>query len=167
MEDKNPTQNNINGDNIIVIYKDGIKIDIQYLQDIILNNKDKLISVIGKLAEKKCENKIDNSFITLSEKNTKNNLEKFYDMFIKKHESKFELIQEFIDDNDLTSMIDDASENLRMSIFSYRNRQSNVLTPDIFNELITEHIIGVKGEDKELIKLMLFFLYRTCYIGDK
>ncbi|HEG0497431.1 TPA: hypothetical protein SB541_001399 [Campylobacter jejuni] len=88
-------------------------------------------------------------------------------MFIKKHESKFELIQEFIDDNDLTSMIDDASENLRMSIFSYRNYQSNILTPDIFNELITEHIIGIKGEDKELIKLNVIFCIELVIVGDK
>lgn len=160
----NIKQTNVLGDNNI--YTE-ISIDVGRLQTILLNEKDKIIALLNQLSTDLEDAEIDNDSIGIVDKNQKNDLSDFYDEFIKSKESELEVISKFIADNDLSSNIDKASESLKIFIFSHENKNNNKLNSNMFTILIQEHTKKLKEDDKDIMKLFLFFLYRYCYIGDK
>lgn len=159
-------QGNIFGDNNIYIAE--INIDVGRLQTILFNEKDKIITLLNKLSDDlKNEVEIDNSSTGIKDKNHKNDLVDFYERFIKSKESELEVIAKFIGDNDLSENIDKASENLKIFIFSHQNKNNDKLNSDMFSTIIQKHTEKLTEEEKDIMKLFLFFLYRYCYIGDK
>ena len=61
--------------------------------------------------------------------------------------------------------IEIASENIRIAVYSMSN--SEKLTPKIFNEILQRHTKTLNdNDDKKLMRLMIFFLYRHCFIGE-
>ena len=157
-------QNNVFGDNYITYQ---ISIDVERLQEIVREETPKVKRLLNTLTTDRSNVITDNSAIKINEKNIQNELVEFYDCFIKKQESKIEILENFVIDNTLYDNIDSASETLKLFIYSHKDRKSHKLTPDIFNTLIQEHTKGLSGDDKDVMKLLLFFLYRECFIGDK
>lgn len=162
----NITQNNVNGKNEVnIIYK--ISIDVERLQEIVRNDSENIKKLLSGLTDEVTESATDNSSIKLEDKNLKNDLIDFYNEWIKREESKFKIIEEFIVDNNLYEKVDKASINLKQVIYSYQNKNNHKLTSEIFTTLIQEHTKGLNSEDKDIITLLLYFLYRECFIGDK
>jgi hypothetical protein len=157
-------QSNFFGDNIINYQ---ISIDVERLQEIVYEETPKVKQLLNTLTSGEKSTITDNSAIKIDKKNIQNELIDFYDSFIKKQESKIEVLEKFVIDNSLYDNIDSASDTLKLFIYSHQDRESHKLTPDIFNILIQEHTKGLKGDDKDVMKLLLFFLYRECFIGDK
>ncbi len=160
----NINQINVLGNNNI--YTE-ISIDVGRLQTILLDEKDKIIALLDKLSADLKYAEIDNDSIGIINKNQKNDLSDFYNKFIKSKESELEVISNFIADNELSSNIDKASENLKIFIFAHENKNNDKLNSNMFNILIQKHTEGLEEENKDIMKLFLFFLYRYCYIGDK
>lgn len=157
-------QKNLFGDNIIYYQ---ISIDVERLQEIVREETPKVKELLGKLTANKKNAFTDNTAIKIDEKNIQNELVEFYDSFIKKQESKITILEQFVVENVLYDSIDSASEELKIFIFSHQDRKTHKLTPDVFSILIQEHTKGLKGDDKDIMKLLLYFLYRECFIGDK
>lgn len=161
----NISQQNIHGDNIIEIK---LTIDIGRLKTIVETEKDRIKSVFLQIQQVKELHIIDESSIQISQKNMKNDLIIYYDEFIKKHESKLEILKHFFDEEDYYYEIDQASEHLRELIFSYKNQQTHKLTPEIMSTLINYHSQPFENaEDKDIMKLIIYYLYRYCFIGLK
>lgn len=161
----NISQKNVNGNNIIEIR---LTIDIGRLRTIVETEKDHIKSVFLQIKQVKELQTIDESSILISEKNMKNDLVAYYDNFIKKHESKLEVLKHFFDEEDYYYEIDQASEHLRELIFSYKNQQTHTLTPEIMSVLINYHTEPFQSvEDKDIMKLIIYYLYRYCFIGLK
>jgi hypothetical protein len=162
----NIKQMNVFGTNELnVIYK--ISIDVERLQEIVYNDSLNIQRLLSTLTNDKIPNTIDNSSIKIEDKNIKNDLVDFYTEWIKKEESKFKIIEEFIVNNSLYEKIDKASTNLKQVIYSYQNKNNHKLTSELFTTLIQEHTKGLNSDDKDIITLLLYFLYRECFIGDK
>lgn len=159
-------QKNTFGKNEVnIIYK--ISIDVERLQEIVRNDSENIKKLLSELTDDVAESTTDNSSIKIEDKNIKNNLVDFYNEWIKKEESKFKVIEEFIIENNLYEKVDKASINLKQVIYSYQNKNNHKLTSEIFTTLIQEHTKGLNSEDKDIITLLLYFLYRECFIGDK
>jgi len=159
-------QNNIFGNNELnIIYQ--ISIDVERLQEIVYNETQNIQRLLDTLTNDTIKNGTDNSSIKIKDKNIKNDLVEFYNEWIKKEESKFRVIEEFIVDNNLYEKIDKASANLRQVIYSYQNKNNHKLSSELFTTLIQEHTKGLNSDDKDIITLLLYFLYRECFIGDK
>ena len=46
--------------------------------------------------------------------------------------------------------------------------ECNILEPTIFNTIIQEHTKAIKDrKEKSIMKLVIYYLYRFCYIGAK
>jgi hypothetical protein len=162
----NINQNNIFGKNEVnIIYK--ISIDVERLQEIVRNDSENIKKLLSELTDEVTESTTDNSSIKIEDKNIKNDLVDFYNEWIKKEESKFQVIEEFIIENNLYEKVDKASINLKQVIYSHQNKNNHKLTSEIFTTLIQEHTKGLTSEDKDIITLLLYFLYRACFIGDK
>lgn len=162
----NINQNNIFGKNETnIIYK--ISIDVERLQEIVYNDSQNIQRLLSTLADENLPNSADNDSIKIDDKNIKNDLVDFYNEWIKKEESKFKVLEEFIVDNNLYDKIDKASTNLKQIIYSYQNKNNHKLTSELFSTLIQEHTKGLNNDDKDIITLLLYFLYRECFIGDK
>ncbi|RLA78116.1 MAG: hypothetical protein DRG78_15875 [Epsilonproteobacteria bacterium] len=160
------TQNNIFGKNELnIIYK--ISIDVERLQDIVYNDSKNIQRLLSTLTDDDLPNATDNSSLNIKDKNIKNELVDFYNEWIKKEESKFKIIEEFIVNNNLYEIIDKASTNLRQVIYTYQNKNNHQLTSELFTTLIQEHTKGLTSDDKDIMTLLLYFLYRECFIGDK
>ena len=77
-------------------------------------------------------------------------------------------MDDFFKDNNLTKHIENSAKSIRISILSFKNRNSNKLNPDIFNQIIQEHTSIIDdNEIKDVMQLIIFYLYRYCYIGEK
>lgn len=162
----NINQNNIFGKNETnIIYK--ISIDVERLQEIVYSDSQNIQRLLSTLADENLPNSADNDSIKIDDKNIKNDLVDFYNEWIKKEESKFKVLEEFIVDNNLYDKIDKASTNLKQIIYSYQNKNNHKLTSELFSTLIQEHTKGLNNDDKDIITLLLYFLYRECFIGDK
>jgi len=160
------SQKNIFGDNEVkIIYQ--ISIDVERLQEIVYKESKNIQRLLDTLTHENIENNTDNSSIKIKDKNIKNDLVEFYNEWIKREESKFRVIEEFIVDNNLYEKIDKASANLRQIIYSYQNKNNYKLSSELFTTLIQEHTKGLNSDDKDVITLLLYFLYRECFIGDK
>jgi len=160
------SQKNIFGKNEVnVLYR--ISIDVERLQEIVRESSENMKKLLSELASEVTESTTDNSSIKIEDKNIKNDLVDFYNEWIKREESKFKVIEEFIVDNNLYEKVDKASVNLKQVIYSYQNKNNHKLTSEIFTTLIQEHTKGLNTEDKDIITLLLYFLYRECFIGEK
>ncbi len=160
------SQKNIFGKNEVnVIY--GVSIDVERLQEIVRESSENIKNLLSELANDVTEGITDNSSIKIEDKNIKNDLVGFYNEFIKREESKFKVIEGFIVDNNLYEKVDKASVNLKQVIYSYQNKNNHKLTSEILSTLIQEHTKGLNIEDKDIITLLLYFLYRECFIGEK
>lgn len=148
-----------------------MSIDIEYLQEIVFSDPKRLTGLLNKITDSK-ENDMpqyDASIMKdIYDKNKKNDLVEYYEQFIQYEESKFRILEEFIKENELADKVDIASDVIKRAIFSYENRKSSKLTPQIFDMIVTEFTKSVQhSENKELMKLWIYFLYRYCFIGEK
>lgn len=162
----NVSQFTLNGDNTLEIhYK--ISIDVERLQEIVRNDSENIKNLLCELTDDIADSTTDNDSIKIEEKNIKNDLVEFYNEWIKEEEGKFNVIREFIADNDLYNNVDKASKNLRQIIYAYQNKKNHMLTAEIFTILIQEHTKNLDNDSKDVMVLLLYFLYRMCFIGDK
>jgi len=172
MPNDNYQGDNINGDKILgnkVIYEiNHIDIDIGILRNIIQNNPTLVKESLAKLNTSTTKSNPDERTIPIDEKNLKNELKDFYDNFIKRNEQKLALLDNFFQEEDYVDDIEEAADSIRLFIFTYANRNSNILEPMIFNMIIQEHIRNIElPNEKNLMKLVIYYLYRYCYIGAK
>jgi len=162
----NITQNNVNGKNEVnIIYK--ISIDVERLQEMVRNDSENIKNLLSELTDNVADSTTDNDFIKIEDKNIKNDLVGFYQNFIIEEEGKFKVIEEFIVDNNLYDKVDKASKNLKRVIYSYQNKNNHKLTSEIFTILIEEHTKDLDNDSKDIMTLLLYLLYRMCFIGDK
>lgn len=145
-----------------------INIDIGRLSSICETNAKGIIELLNKL-ERDCQAiEYGDDFIKIDTKNRINRLEQFYTEFIKEEEAKLAILDDFFKDNNVTKHIERSAKSIKMGIFSFKNRNSNKLDPDIFNQIIQEHTSIIDdSEIKDVMQLIIFYLYRYCYIGEK
>ena len=145
-----------------------INIDIGRLSSLCETNAKEIIELLNKF-ESDCQTiEYDDNFIKIDTKNRINGLEQFYTEFIKEEEAKLAILDDFFKDNNVTNHIERSAKSIRISIFSFKNRNSNKLNPDIFNQIIQEHTSIIDdNEIKDVMQLIIFYLYRYCYIGEK
>jgi len=144
--------------------------DVGRLREILETNGEKIKDLFQKIEEKNTalEIAIDDKTLAIEAKNKINGLAKFYEEFIKAHEGKLLALDIFFKENDYMDKIESAAYHLKMYIFSKENRETAELDPAIFDELIQEHNKAMMDiEDKDVMTLLLFYLYRFCYIGKK
>ncbi|WP_310440962.1 ABC-three component system protein [Sulfurimonas sp.] len=145
-----------------------IDLDIGILKDILENNPSVIKTSLKKLKTIPSEFSPDERTIPISDKNLLNGLTDFYENFIKREEQKLASIDKFFKDNDYIDDIEDASDSIRMFVFSFANRNSMILDPLLFNAIIQEHTKSiVESSQKSIMKLIIYYLYRYCYIGLK
>ena len=144
-----------------------ISIDVERLQEIVRNDSENIKNLLLELTDDIRDSATDNDSIKIEEKNIKNDLVEFYNEWIKEEEGKFNVIREFIADNNLYTNVDKASKNLRQIIYSYQDKKNHTLTAEIFTILIQEHTKNLDNDSKDVMVLLLYFLYRMCFIGDK
>ncbi|RAZ59259.1 hypothetical protein [Campylobacter hyointestinalis] len=145
-----------------------INIDIGRLSNICETNAKEIIELLNKL-ESDCQAiEYGDDFIKIDTKNRINELEQFYTEFIKEEEAKLAILDDFFKDNNVTKHIEHSAKSIKISIFSFKNRNSNKLNSDIFNQIIQEHTSIIDdSEIKDVMQLIIFYLYRYCYIGEK
>lgn len=145
-----------------------ISIDIGRLSSICETNAKEIIELLNNL-ESDCQAiEYGDDFIKIDTKNKINELEIFYTELIKEEEAKLAILDNFFKDNNLTKHIERSAKSIRISILSFKNRNSNKLNPDIFNQIIQEHTSIIDdNEIKDVMQLIIFYLYRYFYIGEK
>lgn len=145
-----------------------IDLDIGILKDILENNPTVIKESLDKLNNIPSEFAPDERTIPINDKNLQNGLEEFYENFIKRIEQKLLALDKFFKENDYVDDIESAADSIKMFIFTYTNRNSMKLEPMIFNAIIQEHTKHIlDGNQKGIMKLIIFYLYRYCYIGLK
>lgn len=145
-----------------------IDLDIGILKDILENNPDTIKESLLKLNTIPNEFNPNENTIPIKDKNLLNGLTAFYENFIKREEQKLAAIDKFFKDNDYIDAIEDASNSIRMFIFSFADRNSMELSPMLFNSIIQEHTKSIaEYTQKNIMKLVIYYLYRYCYIGLK
>jgi hypothetical protein len=145
-----------------------IDLDIGLLTDILQNNPDLIKKSLTKLNTSTVTSNPDERTIPIDEKNLQNGLKDFYENFIKRIEQKLAALDSFFQEEDYVEDIEEAADSIKLFIFTYANRNSNILEPIIFNTIIQEHTKAIDGkEEKNIMKLIIFYLYRYCYIGSK
>jgi len=145
-----------------------VDLDIGILKDILENNPSVIKTSLKQLKTIPSEFSPDERTIPISDKNLLNGLAGFYENFIKREEQKLASIDKFFKENDYVDDIEDASDSIRMFIFSFANRNSMILNPLLFNAIIQEHTKSIgESNQKSIMKLIIYYLYRYCYIGLK
>jgi hypothetical protein len=145
-----------------------INLDIGILKDILENNPSLIKTSLKQLKTIPNEFSPDERTIPINDKNLLNGLTGFYENFIKREEQKLASIDEFFKENDYIDDIEDASDSIKMFIFSFANRNSMILDPLLFNAIIQEHTKFIReSNQKSIMKLIIYYLYRYCYIGLK
>lgn len=163
---------NIAGDKVLgdkTIYEiNHIDLDIGILKGILENNPDVITSSLHQLTTMSNQFSPDERTIPIDDKNLLNGLSRFYENFIKREEQKLASIDKFFKENDFIDEIENASDSIKMFIFSYANRESLKLEPLLFNAIIQVHTKSIENaEQKNVMKLVIYYLYRYCYIGLK
>ena len=173
MPDNNDFSNNfnsniaVNSNQTINNIVEKINIDIGRLSSICETNAKEIIELLNKFESDCLAIEYDDYFIKIDTKNKINELERFYTEFIKEEEAKLAILDDFFKDNNLTKHIENSAKSIRISILSFKNRNSNKLNPDIFNQIIQEHTSIIdNNEIKDVMQLIIFYLYRYCYIGE-
>ena len=106
-------------------------------------------------------------FINLDKKNKLNHLTNYYKKYIEPCLVNTILIEKFIKDYDLKDDIDEISSEICRKMTNNAEEELPLNT-EAFNKIITkyqkktEHI-----KIQKFIKLLLFYLYRNCFIGLK
>ena len=145
-----------------------IDLDIGVLKDILETNPKLIEETLQQLKTIPSEFAPDERTVPISIKNLQNGLVEFYNEFIKHKEQKLAALDKFFKDNDFTDEIEDAADSIKLFIFSYADRESLKLEPFIFNAIIQQHTKSIKErKNKRVMKLMIYYLYRYCYIGLK
>ncbi|ANE33738.1 hypothetical protein CHL_0362 [Campylobacter hyointestinalis subsp. lawsonii CCUG 27631] len=174
MENNNIINNsgNIAGGNQVInnytLYTLDFEIDIGLLINICQTNSEKIKNLLLDLKNDEKSLEPDDRSIKLECKNRLNELTEFYNEFIKTDESKLDVLDGFFKENNLTEYIEEAADTIKRSVFSFNNINSAKLCSEIFNKIITKHTQKIDDiEDKKIMKLIIFYLYRYCYIGLK
>lgn len=160
-------QHNVNGDNIVEMT---VSIDIGRLKEIIENESQRIQRIFNETIEhdEREVDEIDDSFIPIDDKNLKNELVEYWDHFIKIHESKLKILKDFFAENDYMEKIESASDDLKEEIFAFKNKNNHKLTSEVLRFIINQHTRAFHdSDDKNIAKLIIFYLYRFCFIGDK
>lgn len=160
-------QINLFGNNIIEMT---VTIDIGRLKDIIENESQRIQRIFDETVDhhERDIDETDDSFIPIDDKNLRNELVEYWDNFIKIHESKLKILKDFFADNDYMERIEIASEDLKEEIFAFRNKNNHKLTSETLRFIINQHTQAFNNaDDKNIAKLIIFYLYRFCFIGDK
>lgn len=145
-----------------------IDLDIGILKNILENNPSVIKKTLKQLKTIPSEFSPDERTIPINDKNLLNGLTEFYENFIKREEQKLASIDKFFKENDYIDDIEDASDSIRMFIFSFANRKSMILDPLLFNAIVQEHTKSIReSNQKNIMKLIIYYLYRYCYIGLK
>ena len=145
-----------------------IDLDIGILKEILELNPNLIKEYLTKLNSSEAVNNPDERTIPIEQKNLHNGLEDFYENFIKRVEQKLALLDQFFKDNDYIDEIEEAADSIKIFINTYANRNSMILEPMIFNIIIQEHTKSIEiTKNKSIMKLVIFYLYRYCYIGCK
>lgn len=145
-----------------------IDLDIGILTDILQTNPSLIKESLSRLNTSAIALDPDESTIPISDKNLQNGLEDFYENFIKRVEQKLAALHSFFLEEDYIDDIEEAADSIKLFIFTYANRNSNILEPMIFNTIIQEHTKAIEDrKEKNIMKLVIFYLYRYCYIGAK
>ena len=166
MQEHSGEGDNIAGDKYEINH---IDLDIGILRNILETNpvviKESLLSIKGNIIN---DFSPDDRTIAISEKNIINGLEEFYENFIKRVEQKLAALDKFFKDNDYIDEIEDAADAIKMMIFSYGNRNSFKLDSMLFNTIVQAHTKEIENVNlKNVMRLVIFYLYRYCYIGLK
>jgi len=151
-----------NGNNYLYITE--LDIDVEWIRNIIYNDKEKIKNILSSFD--KPDKNLDEKEIMkdIEDKNKKNDLVAFYDKFIKKYENEMDVLFDFFINENLVDDIETASDTIRIAIYSMSN--SEKLTSKILNDILQKHTKSLnENEDKKLMRLMIFFLYRYCFIG--
>ena len=160
-------QDNIFGNNTVEIKVD---IDIGRLKEIIENESLRIQRIFDETviqSNREIQN-FDDNFIPIDDKNIKNDLVGYWNEFIKKHESKLKILKDFFADNDYMEKIESASDDLKEEIFAFKNKNNHLLTPEVLRFIINQHTQHFNNtDDKNIAKLIIFYLYRFCFIGEK
>lgn len=160
-------QHNVNGNNIIEMT---VNIDIGRLKEIIENESQRIQRIFNATIEhdEREVAEIDDSFVPIDDKNLKNDLVAYWDQFIKINESKLKILKDFFAENDYMEKIESASEDLKEEIFAFKNKNNHKLTSEVLRFIINQHTrVFQDSDDKNIAKLIIFYLYRFCFIGDK
>ncbi len=160
-------QYNTNGNNYIELT---VSMDVGRLKEIVETESIKIQNIFENMAEDCSVDSryIDDGSISIFDKNDINGLTCFWEEFIKKHESKLQVLKDFFAANDYVRKIEKLSENLREEIFAFKNKNSHYLTPELLQIIVNQHTKSfVDSDDKDIAKLIIFYLYRFCFIGQK
>ena len=159
----NISQSNQNGDNKVEILN--LEIDVEWVRNIIFNDKNKLTNILSKFKNDSSLQLTYKIMKDIDDKNKKNELEEFYEKFIKKYENEMDVLYNFFKEEEMIEEIDEASESIKIAIYSIQN--SEKLTPKMFGFILSKYTQTMNNnEDKKLMKLFIFFLYRHCFIGE-
>jgi hypothetical protein len=162
-------QETIFGDNKIIIELT-VSMDVGRLKEIVETESIKIQNIFENMAEDYDVDSryIDDGSISIFDKNDINGLTYFWEGFIKKHESKLQVLKDFFAANDYVQKIEKLSDDLREEIFAFRNKNDNKLTPELLRIIVNQHTKSfADGDDKDIAKLIIFYLYRFCFIGRK
>lgn len=165
-------QSNVFGDNISTTvineqYKPSI--DISGLKDIIFNHKDKIYKILDSIPPKLDSHvgMLNNETMHIERKNILNNLEAHFNNIIIKEEAKLSILQTNFFNNE---NIDLESKDFVKGIISWicAFNSDGKLDNKAMNDLIIEYQKAFENEeDKALVRLVIYYLYRFCYIGLK
>ena len=154
-------QENTHGDNNVYILS--LDIDVEWLRNIVFNDKDKIKVLLENFQQPKKSDFELKIMKNIDDKNQKNELVDFYKTFIQKYENEMQILFDFFKDEELIDEIDRASESIQMAVYALNDETK--LNAKIFNNIIQEHTKSLQNDDKELMKLIIFMLYRYCFIG--
>ena len=159
----NISQSNQNGDNKVEILN--LEIDVEWVRNIIFNDKNKLTNILSKFKNDSSLQQNYKIMKDIDDKNKKNELEEFYEKFIKKYENEMDVLYNFFQEEEMIEEIDEASESIKIAIYSIQN--SEKLTSKMFGTILSKYTKTMENnEDKQLMKLFIYFLYRHCFIGE-
>lgn len=159
----NISQSNQNGDNKVEILN--LEIDVEWVRNIIFNDRDKIKAILNNFKNNNLSQTNYKIMKDIEDKNRKNELVEFYEKFIKKYENEMDVLYNFFKEEEMFEEIDEASESIKIAIYSIQ--KSEKLTPKIFGVILSRYTQSMQSnEDKKLMKLFIFFLYRHCFIGE-
>ena len=159
---------NVGRDKVVTLIP--ISMDVGTLINILQDSGDSIKTIFDSMNVIKDGASIYNSEITIpiAKKNTINDMTEYFDKYIKKHEAKLHALHSFFQKNDYMIRIESAAENLRTNIFSVDNRKTDKLNVSLLNTIIQDHRKALsKNKDKDIVQLILYYLYRYCFIGEK
>jgi len=160
-------QDNIYGDNIIELT---VSMDVGRLKEIVETQSIKVQNIFENMIEDYGVDSryIDDGSISIFDKNDINGLTDFWKEFIRKHESKLQVLKDFFAANDYVQKIESLGDDLKEEIFAFKNKNDHKLTSELLRIIVNQHTKSfTDSDDKDIAKLIIFYLYRFCFIGQK